>query len=389
MRPFLHRRLAQLVIAVLTFLAYSASITRKEKIRVHSQQITKPLILFSPTSGLGNSIFGLISVARLADILKADFGVVWTNSTTPALQIRYEDIFAGSIVYGTSEDAYKKMCGHTCSVKLTHRATLACEMAMTCPNATELLTRVAKCSCLHVHSNRYYPSLFQASDGTNSFMELTRKHLKPSVRLRQATTHTLNVWKKMNVSTIIGVHVRAAFISSEVKNGKFVPQKDIFARYFWSCVRESAQVQGIVGVFVAADTEQVRQEAHLLVQRHPNMRFLPSPLQIFPNDLDLGPQRDTTTSWGAAIEMQLLSRSSTLIVKGSESMIDSTFSSAAVAFANCVDSTLCKITDGVKCHNISDHAAVKRFKHGRVKSCEHLSIMHENLPIENQTCRIS
>ena len=60
MRPFLHRRLAQLVIAVLTFLAYSASITRKEKIRVHSQQITKPLILFSPTSGLGNSIFGLL-----------------------------------------------------------------------------------------------------------------------------------------------------------------------------------------------------------------------------------------------------------------------------------------------------------------------------------------
>ena len=49
----------------------------------------RPLIVFSPDSGLGNNMIALVSSKFLAEIVQSPFAIVWESSSTLACQAAY------------------------------------------------------------------------------------------------------------------------------------------------------------------------------------------------------------------------------------------------------------------------------------------------------------
>ena len=54
------------------------------------------LIIYSPTSGLGNNMLGLASVSQLAEILNIPFSIGWLRTHSRACQASYTELFQSS-----------------------------------------------------------------------------------------------------------------------------------------------------------------------------------------------------------------------------------------------------------------------------------------------------
>lgn len=318
-------------------------------------QVKQPLlVLFEPTSGLGNSNLGLLSVAKLASLIAADFAVHWRANSTLAFPVAYSDLYHGAI---TADDhVINQRCGQACDLDLTQDVLQNCWWSLSCGTVFEIREAFTSCSCLHVKSNMLIPSLFRRFDDKPTLRMLASDLLQTAPELETVVSNVIDSWKSTHkITRIIGVHVRAAFIAQRIENGSFVPKEDIFRKYFLPCLLKvlSFYSDEVTGVFVASDSQQVRKDASKSIAKElPHVVELKSPLRFFPNDFELGPHRTKDACIGAAIELELLKQSQVLIVKKDE-YFDSTYSSMAMLLSQCGASNGCFTVSETRCARLS------------------------------------
>jgi hypothetical protein len=306
----------------------------------------KPTILFSPTSGLGNNMIGLVSVKRFADRVNLPFAILWDNQTTPSCQAAYKDIFMQE--QRQYNFRVESSCERLCVLDLTQNGARECWNMALCGDRADVLSAFSDCDCVQVRSNQYFLPAMKGSEQEH-FASAASEMLRPSFEIVARMTTTLASWKEAhNVSHIIGVHVRSAFHSKGVHNSRFIPRENIFKQHYWPCVQKIASnhVDGNVGLFVAADTDTIRDEVNSIVSSSKEMiTVLPAPMHRSLNDLGLAPVRDFDEVLDAALELFLLTQCDSLVVRFT-SRFDSTFSAVAASLAECGTRTSCVLVDG-------------------------------------------
>ena len=164
-----------------------------------------PKIVFSPTSGLGNSMLALVSTAQLARSINAPFAVAWDTHTSPSCQASYDDIFQR-----THSSAGVGDCKRKCKLDLTQRGARSCWKVLACDEKIQHAQLFASCDCVHVSSNQFFLPIF-SSHVVKDFNSLAKQYLKPSKKLSDRLYRSQEYWKKnFGVTHVIGIHVRAA-----------------------------------------------------------------------------------------------------------------------------------------------------------------------------------
>jgi len=181
-------------------------------------------------------------------------------------------------------------------------------------------------------------------------------------------TRTIEYWRETTaVDITVGVHIRSAFHNSGVENGSFLPKHGIFEEIYLPCIERVLRdnPHHRVGIFIAADTAEVREEAwHVL--KNSEVKLLESPIKIFPNDTGLSPVRTAEAVVEAAVELFLLAETDYLIVRRSK-RFDSTYSAVAASLAK---STAKRIyVSGGRCEPVNV-PATPDFHHYVERSCE-------------------
>ena len=334
------------------------------------------LMLYTPTSGLGNSNLGLLSVAKLASLLSADFMVHWHANSTLALPVPYSELYRGAHL--ANEQVLTQRCTRACTFDLTQHVVASCWYSLSCASIGEIHKIFRGCSCVFVKSNMYIPRLFTDFDLRPSGINLASELLQPGLKLEEKVQNTLTLWKaEYRIRRIIGVHVRAAFIAEKTENGKFVPKNDIFQTYFLPCILAVRELYSddTVGIFIAADSEQVRTDAtEILASHSPRIVELKTPLNTFPNDFELGPHRTPVDCFGAAVELELLKQSDALIAKR-EKHFDSTYSSTAMLLSECSARNGCFALSGAtkECARISTTQVVAGIRTKQLAECSKIN----------------
>ena len=306
-------------------------------------------VFFSPTSGLGNSMLALISARHFAALMGAQFGVIWDENTSPSCQAPFKDLFSPP-----RQDTDILGCNGTCPLDLTQRGSPACWHTITCGSRFDIEQLFTSCPCVHILSNQFF---LPAISGHISrvphakVLQHTAEYFRPSAPIAHRVARTLRDWKTSNrVTHSIGVHVRASHNNEGVQNGQWIAKKNTFRNIFWPCLKDvlSSLTDERVGVFVAADIPEVRDEASSLLSREKRAVELPTPIDDLPNDSGLGPHRSTQEVLDAAVELFLLKSSDSLLVKKGNTF-DSTFSATAALLAGCETGTACYLVDDSKC----------------------------------------
>ena len=320
-----------------------------------TEKVGAPAIFFSPTSGLGNSMLALISTTQLAKKLNAPFAVDWSRDTSPSCQASFQDLF---MKFHTDAGELNS-CSRSCELDLTQRGKMSCWRVIACGSKQQIEQIFHNCNCVRVRSNQFYlPALQpQTRKLESNFRLIAETHLNPSVSISHRIALSKESWEKeFGVTHIMGVHVRAAHANDGVINGNWIPKKKTFERIFWPCLQRAiAELHGqaeVIGVFVAADTPEVRTEASLLLSLDDRVVELPTPLKTIPNDTGLGPLRTSDVVQDAALELFLLKESDSLFVKHGIKF-DSTFSASAMALAQCDSSTSCYFVEQNKCEVVT------------------------------------
>lgn len=305
------------------------------------------VIVYSPTSGLGNSVLSLVSVRALADFVDLPFLIDWDENSTHSCRAAYKEIFNASPTYLITNELKKGLCGkRACELELTQGGSDICWQTVVCGNKSAIEDMFKPCRCVKVRGNHYFLSAFSRHLEKYTFRKMADVFLQPSTHVSELVSRTLHHWKEtINVTHIVGVHVRAAFHSEGTMNGHFLPQPYIFRRIYWPCIQKivSDLPYHRVGVFVAADTPEVREEAYSLLDGdgggHKLISLQP-PINRSPRDTGFSPERSAQEVMDAALELFLLRNSDTLVVRR-EGIFPSTFSSVAVSLADCADKTAC------------------------------------------------
>jgi hypothetical protein len=311
----------------------------------------RPLIVFSPDSGLGNNMIALVSSKFLAEIVQSPFAIVWENSSTLACQAAYTDTFTDS-GYNLPEARLRERCPSLCDLDLTQSGSNECWNMINCDTAEQIADSFKSCTCVRIRSNQYFlePLAKRISVKQNPFSFYAEDLFIPAESLAEQVKRTREEWKvQHNVSHVIGVHVRSAFYATDIKNGHLIPKEKVFETHFWPCVQKIASnlAGERVGVFVAADTANLRREAAEIIRSSNDVFLLKSPISNIPNDTGLGPTRNKNEVVDAAIELFLLQTSDSVVVKR-VGRFDSTFSAVAVAQSLCDSSG--------KCYIVGDHS---------------------------------
>jgi len=198
------------------------------------------------------------------------------------------------------------------------------------------------CDCIHIKGNEYFRRMVpqrvvanervhhsQINDNADDIDDVFDSHLQPSLALNSSVNHVLRSWRTtQNVTHIIGVHIRSAFMEH---------QSGIFQQ-FLTCIEEVRQElhNENVGVFVAADSAIVREEASSVLRVTDGLIELPSPISVFPNDTGGGLARSIETVQEAALELFLLGSSDSIFVAG----LESTFGEVALLLAQRANATV-------------------------------------------------
>jgi hypothetical protein len=296
----------------------------------------RPILAYSPSSGLGNSMISLVSTRYLADVLNFRFVIDWGENESLSCRASYATLFQVGL-NGTS--GATQACETSCALELTQRGSQACWSTIKCADPRELLRSLGSCTCVRVKSNMFFlPILPQVKENTSKvvsiFTAYAKTYLQPSARIQAEVMNAIDSWKLHEaVHITVGVHVRSALHGAPMQNGRFIPKPGIFEKVFWPCLRNklSKYPAESIGVFVAADTAEVREEAARVVTSA-GMVFLPTPIESFPNDTGLSPTRSSEEVIEAAVELFLLTHTDFLFVKRSD-RFDSTYSAAAASLA--------------------------------------------------------
>lgn len=293
---------------------------------------------------------GLASTRVLAGILNFPLGISWDDTSTLACQAAYSDIFSDPGIVFSAEQLSRR-CSGVCDLDLTHFGTVGCWKMLQCDSIEQLRARFQNCSCVRIKSNQAFMEPLLARFGEiydRPFHYHGDFLFRPSEKINSVISQTLAMWReRFDVQHVIGVHVRSAFFTSSVKDGHLVPQEGVFSNYFWPCVqRIVANVRANkIGIFVAGDTLQVRQEASRILRSDSRVVELNSPILQIPNDTGIGPVREKQVVLDAASELFLLRSCDSLVVKRI-GHFDSTFSAVAIALADCESHTDCFIVNG-------------------------------------------
>jgi hypothetical protein len=317
---------------------------------------TAPLMIFSPDSGLGNNMIALVSSKFLAGILQSPFAIVWERDSTLSCQAAYTDIFTDS-GHNLPELRMREICPRLCDLDLTHFGSKECWNMINCDSEDRLADNFKDCSCVRIRSNQYFlEPLARRFAQTKPFSFYAGELFQPAASLAEQVMRTRESWKsEFNISHVIGVHVRSVFYTAGISDGHLIPQDGVFKKYFWPCVHSiSLDLKGErVGIFVAADTAKVRNEATEMIRSSNDVVMLPSPISDIPNDTGIGPMRNKQEVLDAATELFLLQTSDSIVVKR-VGRFDSTFSAVAVALSLCESRGACYIVGEHNCERTTE-----------------------------------
>ena len=311
------------------------------------------LMTFTPTSGLGNSMIGLVSVSHLAELLDMNFAVDWHEHSAPSCSAAYADIFLEQAV--KHPDNGTLACSRKCTLDLTQNGEIGCWEMITCDRPASIKHALEQCDCVNVRTNQFFlPLLARHSnqDVVDDFKRHAKKHLQPARTLARSVSGVRRGWeRRYDITYVIGIHVRTAFNHAGIQGGHFIPKNGVFERIFWPCIQTIIEElpHETIGVFVAADTPEARGEAASILKADNRVVELPSPLRKFPNDTGLGPQRSKAEVLDAALELFLLQQSDALFVQNTNGRFSSTFSASAMSLADCSGSTSCFLVGERRC----------------------------------------
>ena len=238
-------------------------------------------LVFSPTGGLGNALYGASSAALLAHLTCRRFIYNWGADESNTAAAAFESLFERPV--GARTCATYERSG--CHINLQHTTPKEQWQALHDDVAAFSASR-GECIVLRVTSSQYFVPLLRAArrsscvapvptdslhspSGDNYFGRASRKLFRPLAEAVDRSEQIVREMRGRRARPVIGVHVRSRQVCSladrHIRMDTEQMQRVMLAcwrRYFGGCVRRlQGRFNGTARVYVSADTVEMRQAA--------------------------------------------------------------------------------------------------------------------------------